>query len=273
MKLIAVTYEGLEKACQKELEQFNPKIVAAGHIECDGDIKTLAKMRTVDKILLPVATFDFVDKVDVYEKLKECKLEYSPKTFAIDPHVFKADIKSVALARSAGQAFVDNYGWKVNLGSPALVIRVSVEENLVVAGVDMTRGTHLSERVWKPDFDPIISAAMVLMSKGEKIVDPDAKDGSVIIEAALLGKEALGVNPKQSAKAKILQSGADNLIKLASSRKVPFEADTIVTAMPETFDFDLPAIFFSRKDLEYVVLAEVSGGRIYQANPKGQKSI
>lgn len=257
MRLIAVTHEGLEDACAIEL---GGSVVAPGHVEVESEVKALAKKRTVKKILMPLAVFDFSE--GIYEKLSSVKTEIKPSSFSIEPHVWGNSVRSVDVAKKAGQAFVDRYGWKVDLDSPALVFRVSVVGQKVVAGVDMTKGVDLSKRVWEPEHDPLIAAAMVLWSGAERIMDTDCGDGTVIIEAALLGKEALGIKPKQIAKDKILKSGADTRVKLAFDRDVPFQPEAIVTFGEG--DFDLPAVFFSARKHDTEVLAELKGGKIYR---------
>ena len=272
MRLIAVTHEGLEKAAEIELGKFGAKTVAPGHVEVNAELKELVRARTIDKIVLPIAEFDFTGVDAIYKKLKETDLEYSPASFAIDAHVYGTDVKSVDVAKAAGKAFVEKYGWKVDLKNPALVIRVDVSEK-VVAGVDMTKGSSLSKRAWAPEFDATIAAAMVILSGAKRIADPNCGDGTIVIEAGLLGAEALGVRPKESARKKIMSAGVEDKVKLALSMDVPFGPDMIITAFPDDVSFSLPAVFFSNKKLDCEILAELASGKIYRTRPSEAKQL
>ncbi len=260
MELIAVTLPGLESACAEELEGGD--VLAPGHVGVEAEVKKLLKKRTVDKILLPIAFFDLEE--GIYDSLFSADASFSPKSFAVETKIWNSDLEGREVATEAGQAFVDRHNWEVDLNEPGLVVRVDVVGEKAICGVDMTKGMELSKRAWEPENNPLIAAAMVIWSGAESIVDPDCGDGTVVIEAALLGVDALGVNPKKNAVEKVMRAGADKRVKLAHSENVPFEAEAAVAFSPSEVP-ELPSVFFSGKKYDIPVLAEVKGGRVYRS--------
>ncbi len=214
MKFYATTSPGLEEISARELNRFGCNILEVregrGRVffECDkGMIPTLNYLsRTIERVVLLLYRGKTESLEEIYSIVKKMDFTYWIKphqSFAIRPlRVGKHNFTSLDIARVSGQALIESYldskgvRLKVNLTEPEIIVRVEVIFDEILVGLDLTGDEALHKRGYRvyqhpAPLNPSIAASLVLLSewnKKESFLDPMCGSGTILIEAALIGR-------------------------------------------------------------------------------------
>ncbi len=161
-------------------------------------------------ILLENRKFEVLE--DIYKITKDIDYNFikPEQAFAVRANrVGSHNFTSMDVARVAGQAIIDAYmesrqkRLKVNLDEPDVIIRVDVIHDEVFVGVDTTGDNALHKRWYRVYHHPAslnasIAASLIRLAgwnENKVLLDPMAGGGTILIEAALMGRNiATGKN-------------------------------------------------------------------------------
>lgn len=205
------------------------------------------------------------------------------------------DIDSMEIEKRLASSLLaqDEIGLKLNLTNPDIIFSIIVSPNAFVIGLvkNVLSGKEFNERragrrpfTIPSALQPKLSRCMVnLAVKGmnDKILDPFAGTGSILIEAALMGHISVGLEIKgwicRGALANLSTyiPSCENIIQ-ADARKAPLRAefDAIVTDPPYGRSSTIPGKSFT--DLINNFLSEVDyllakDGKIVMAYPRDSR--
>ncbi len=108
------------------------------------------------------------------------------------------DLTSLDIARIAGKTIEEETGLAVSLDCPDIVFYVEYERGRYRGGLDLTSYRGLRDRpyrvfVHRSALNPVIAAAMCMLAEdAETIYDPFSGSGTIPLECAACGKEAVG---------------------------------------------------------------------------------
>jgi len=209
--IIATTQFGLEGVLAAELNELgaNDIEILSRAVKFRGDLNLLYKcnlyLRTALKILKPIATFEALNELDLYNKVK--KIDWSEflttdQTFAIDGTTSgEVFTHSKFVALKSKDAIVDQFREidgirpSINVDDPDLQINIHISEVACSVSIDST-GLPLSKRGYRLEqiFAPIsevLAAGIILLSGWDKksnFYDPMCGSGTFSIEAALIAQ-------------------------------------------------------------------------------------
>ncbi|MDJ0269620.1 MAG: RsmD family RNA methyltransferase [Aigarchaeota archaeon] len=202
------------------------------------------------------------------------------------------DVDSMEIEkRLASNILAQNVGLKLNLTNPDFIFSVIVSPNAFVIGLmkNVLVGKGFNERrAGKRPFtipsalQPKLSRCMVNLAVGsvdDKILDPFAGTGSILIEAALMGHIAIGLELKGWICRGALTNlstyipSRENIIQ-ADARKAPLRAefDAVVTDPPYGRSSTIPGKSFTNlinrflSEVDYLLARD---GKIVMAYPRG----
>ncbi len=212
-KFYATVTPGLEDISAAEIEELGGKITeirkGKGRVFFEGKKKLIPVLnyfsRTLERVVLLLRCEKFENLSDIYRIVKDLDFSFIDpnQTFAIRClRVGTHDFTSIDVGRVAGQAVIDSYlesknvRLKVNLDEPDVIIRVDVINDEVFIGIDTTGDDGLHKRGYRvynhpAPLNPTIAASLVKLSgwnESEILVDPMCGSATILIEAAMIGR-------------------------------------------------------------------------------------
>ena len=217
-ELIAPCHFGMEAVLKREITDLGYEItnVDNGKVTFLGDAEAIARanifLRTTERILLKVASFQAETFDDLFENIKAIPWEeYIPedgkfwvtKANSVSSKLFSpSDIQKIvkkAMVERMKQTYQTNWFEETGASYP---LRISIVKNIVTVGIDTT-GESLHKRGYRKFTAPApvtetLAAAMILLSpwKADRLlVDPFCGSGTIPIEAAMIALDmAPGMN-------------------------------------------------------------------------------
>lgn len=220
MELIAPCHFGLESVLKREIIDIGYEVsrVEDGRVSFIGDAEAVCRanvfLRTAERVLLKVGSFNAYSFDELFEKTKELPWEdYIPengrfwvtKATSIKSKLFSpSDIQSImkkAMVERMKQVY--HKEWFAEDGSD-YPVRVFLMKDEVVVAIDTT-GDSLHKRGYrlltsKAPITETLAAALIMLTPWNKdriLVDPFCGSGTFAIEAAMMGANiAPGMNRK-----------------------------------------------------------------------------
>jgi len=222
-EIFAITNRGLEGISADEMSrvpglrvtQVAYRRVCAAHT---GDLADLLKLRTVDDVFLTLATWEGITpQRSALEHLRqlarrlrlEAALEAmrSARPLPAEPafsvtanFVGRRNYSTEEIKTALADGIGARYGWSYTTeDQSSLNIRLFIEHERAFAGLRLA-AAPLHRRSYKQanlpgSLKPTIAAAMLYTAgllPGERVLDPFCGAGTILVEAALLGAEAVG---------------------------------------------------------------------------------
>lgn len=218
IELIAPCHFGLEAVLKREILDLGYEIssVEDGRVTFQGDAEAVCRanifLRTAERVLLKVGSFQAVSFEELFEKTKALPWEaYIPKdgkfwvtkASSVKSRLFSpSDIQSV-MKKAMVRRLQEHYHmeWFPEDG-PEYPVRVFLMKDQVTVGID-TSGASLHKRGYrevsgKAPITETLAAALIMLTpwRGERIlVDPFCGSGTFPIEAAMMAANiAPGMN-------------------------------------------------------------------------------
>ena len=218
IELIAPCHFGLEAVLKREILDLGYEIssVEDGRVTFQGDAEAVCRanifLRTAERVLLKVGSFQAVSFEELFEKTKALPWEaYIPKdgkfwvtkASSVKSRLFSpSDIQSV-MKKAMVRRLQEHYHmeWFPEDG-PEYPVRVFLMKDQVTVGID-TSGASLHKRgyrevSWKAPITETLAAALIMLTpwRGDRIlVDPFCGSGTFPIEAAMMAANiAPGMN-------------------------------------------------------------------------------
>lgn len=218
MELIAPCHFGLEAVLKREILDLGYEIssVEDGRVTFQGDAEAVCRanifLRTAERVLLKVGSFQAVSFEELFEKTKALPWEaYIPKdgkfwvtkASSVKSRLFSpSDIQSV-MKKAMVRRLQEHYHmeWFPEDG-PEYPVRVFLMKDQVTVGID-TSGASLHKRGYrevsgKAPITETLAAALIMLTpwRGDRIlVDPFCGSGTFPIEAAMMAANiAPGMN-------------------------------------------------------------------------------
>ncbi|ADP77454.1 putative RNA methylase [Methanothermus fervidus DSM 2088] len=212
MKFYVTFPPGLEEVVKQELQNcYKVKIEKAerGRVYFRGSEKLIPDLnywgRYWERVVWLLHKDEVKDLEEIYKKVRSIDFSFIKpnQSFAIRSKRFgEHDFTSMDIARVAGQAVIDSYlssknkRLEVNLDEPDVIVRVELIDNLLLVGIDTTGDDGLHKRGYRiyqhpAPLNPVIAASMVKISSwkiNETLVDPMCGSGTILVEAAFIGK-------------------------------------------------------------------------------------
>jgi len=210
IKLIVTTTFGLEAVAKKELIAlgFENFIASDGKLEFDADVSDIPKLniwlRSADRVLIKVKEFNAADFDALFDQTKDCPwhdwINVESKITVIGKSV-KSTLQSVRANQSiVKKAIIKELQEKYNkenfpeTGSE-VVVQVSILKDIAQLTIDTT-GVGLHKRGYRVDTGDVpirenLAASLVLLSywnKNKILIDPMCGSGTILIEAAMIGR-------------------------------------------------------------------------------------
>jgi 23S rRNA G2445 N2-methylase RlmL len=208
--LIATSAFGLEAVVVRELSDlgYSAKVARPGRIAFSGDASALCRanmwLRSADRVLVELASFAAPDFDALFDTTRELPWE---EWIAIDAAIpvggraIKSQLSSVpAIQRSVKKAIVERLlaarpGVELPETGPPVAVEVSLVNDLATIDLD-TSGHGLHRRGYRTlvaaaQLRETLAAAMVQLSfwkPDRPLVDPFCGTGTIIIEAAMIGR-------------------------------------------------------------------------------------
>ena len=188
---IAKTLIGLEKIAKDE---SNGKIIYPGRIL----FKKNKDLKSVLLIYDYITSFNFKDENDIYNKAKKIKFKID-KDFRVDcSREGKHNFSSQDIREKIGE-IIYNKKNKVNLNSPKTTIYIDIINDFCIIGINpkvMKRNYKI--RTSNDSLNASIAYSLLKLAKFTKnkvLLDPFCSDGTILIEAGLMGwKKLYGLN-------------------------------------------------------------------------------
>ena len=218
MEVIAPCHFGLEAVLKREILELGYEIssVEDGRVTFQGDAEAVCRanifLRTAERVLLKVGSFQAVSFEELFEKTKALPWEaYIPKdgkfwvtkASSVKSRLFSpSDIQSV-MKKAMVRRLQEHYHmeWFPEDG-PEYPVRVFLMKDQVTVGID-TSGASLHKRGYrevsgKAPITETLAAALIMLTpwRGDRIlVDPFCGSGTFPIEAAMMAANiAPGMN-------------------------------------------------------------------------------
>lgn len=208
MLFYATTPQGVEDVAADEIKGYCKIVeVRKGRFFFEAPEEFIPKLnsqlRCVERIVALIDRGKFKSLEELYSIIKSHDYRFIiGKSFAVRCNrVGEHDFTSVDVARVAGQAIIDSClemcgeRLKVNLNEPDVIVRVDVVGDEYFVGIDTT-GEGLHKRWWRVYDHPAhlnttIACSMIKLSGwrfDESLVDPMCGSGTILIEAAMMGR-------------------------------------------------------------------------------------
>jgi 23S rRNA (guanine2445-N2)-methyltransferase / 23S rRNA (guanine2069-N7)-methyltransferase len=214
VELLATTAFGLEAVAAREISDlgYEPKILSTGRVLFSGDASAISRaninLRTVDRVLLRVATFPAPDFEALFEGVKAVPWErWIPRDaeFPVNGRTVKSQLTSLpAVQRATKRAIVDRLmsahrTTTLPETGPRFIVEIGLLENVATLTLD-TSGDGLHKRGYRDlvgdaSLKETMAAGLVLLSvwnRHRPLIDPFCGTGTIAIEAAMIG---LGIAP------------------------------------------------------------------------------
>lgn len=210
LQLTATAAFGLEAVVVRELQQlgYTGKITRPGRIDFEGDESAICRanlwLRSADRVLIQLARFSAADFDTLFETAREIPWEQWIDPAAAIPvrgRSHKSQLTSVpAIQRTAKKAIVERllarrYAPVLSETGPPVPVEVALLDDEAALSLD-TSGEGLHKRGYRSLAGPAqlretLAAALVQLSfwkPGRPLIDPFCGTGTIVIEAALLGR-------------------------------------------------------------------------------------
>ncbi len=210
LQLVATAAFGLEAVVVRELEQlgYQPKVTRPGRIEFTGDTLAICRtnlwLRSADRVLVQLARFPVLDFDTLYDTVRQLPWEEWVTEDAATPvrgRSRKSQLTSVpACQRTVKKAIVTRLQEKRNVQDlpetgPPVPVEVALLEDEATVSIDTT-GDGLHRRGYRTlagqaQIRETLAAALVQLSfwkRSRPLVDPFCGTGTIVIEAAMLGR-------------------------------------------------------------------------------------
>ena len=210
LNLIATSAFGLEAVVVRELAAlgYEAKVIRAGRMAFAGDESAVARtnlwLRSADRVLIELASFGAADFDALFDTIREMPLEEWIDADAAIPvrgRSHKSQLSSVpAVQRTVKKAIVERLlgarpGSSLPETGPPVPIEISIVDDVATLDLD-TSGAGLHRRGYRTlaaaaQLRETLAAALVQLSfwKPERLlVDPFCGTGTIVIEAALIGR-------------------------------------------------------------------------------------
>ena len=207
---IATTAFGLEAVVKRELEAlgYEGRSTSPGWVEFDGDLSAICRtnlwLRTADRILVKVATFDASDFEALFEKTRAIDwTQWLPPnaSFPVEGRSVRSQLTSVpanqrAVKKAIVEAMKSQHGVAVLPEDGALYkCQIALLNDQATLTIDTT-GPSLHKRGYREfaggaPIKETLASAMVQLSfwnKEKPFIDPFCGSGTIAIEAAMLGR-------------------------------------------------------------------------------------
>lgn len=272
IELIAPCHFGLEAVLKREILELGYEIssVEDGRVTFQGDAEAVCRanifLRTAERVLLKVGSFQAVSFEELFEKTKALPWEaYIPKAgkfwvtkaSSVKSRLFSpSDIQSV-MKKAMVRRLQEHYHmeWFPEDG-PEYPVRVFLMKDQVTVGID-TSGASLHKRGYrevsgKAPITETLAAALIMLTpwRGDRIlVDPFCGSGTFPIEAAMMAANiAPGMNRSFTAE------NWTNLIDRKYWYEAVDEANDLVDDQVETdiqgYDIDPDVLRTARQNAE-----------------------
>lgn len=208
--LIATSAFGLEAVVVRELSDlgYGAKVARPGRIAFSGDAAALCRanmwLRSADRVLVEVASFDAADFDALFDTTRALPWEEwiaADAAIPVGGRSIKSQLSSVpAIQRSVKKAIVERLlaarpGVELPETGPPVAVEVSLVNDLATIDLD-TSGHGLHRRGYRTlaaaaQLRETLAAAMVQLSfwkPDRPLVDPFCGTGTIIIEAAMIGR-------------------------------------------------------------------------------------
>ncbi|QDT72865.1 bifunctional 23S rRNA (guanine(2069)-N(7))-methyltransferase RlmK/23S rRNA (guanine(2445)-N(2))-methyltransferase RlmL [Lacipirellula limnantheis] len=208
--LIATSAFGLEAVVVRELSDlgYGAKVARPGRIAFSGDATALCRanmwLRSADRVLVEVASFTAADFDALFDTTRELPWEEwiaADAAIPVGGRSIKSQLSSVpAIQRSVKKAIVERLlaarpGVELPETGPPVAAEVSLVNDLATIDLD-TSGHGLHRRGYRTlaaaaQLRETLAAAMVQLSfwkPDRPLVDPFCGTGTIIIEAAMIGR-------------------------------------------------------------------------------------
>lgn len=270
MELIAPCHFGLEAVLKREILDLGYEIseVEDGRVTFYGDADAICRanifLRTAERILLKVGSFQAVTFEELFDKTKELPWEdYIPqngkfwvaKAASVKSKLFStSDIQSImkkAMVRRMQERYCVEWFPENGASYP---VRVFLMKDIVTVGIDTT-GISLHKRGYrevsgKAPITETLAAALIMLTPWRKdriLVDPFCGSGTFPIEAAMMAANiAPGMNRS------FLSEKWDNLITKKNWYDVIDEANDMICDDVEVdiqgYDVDSSVIKIARRN-------------------------
>ncbi len=209
-QLIATCAFGLEAVVRRELAAlgYEAHVARPGRLRFEGDFSAIARtnlwLRSADRVLIELAAFAAADFDALFETTRELPGEEWIAADAAIPvrgRSHRSQLTSVpAVQRTVKKAIVERLLGRLPVLSlpetgPAAAVEISLVDNVATVDLDTT-GQGLHRRGYRTlaaaaQLRETLAAAMVQLSfwKPERpLVDPFCGTGTIVIEAAMLGR-------------------------------------------------------------------------------------
>ena len=276
LNLIATTAFGLEAVTRRELADlgYTGQVIAPGWIRFAGDVPAICRtnlwLRTADRVLVEVASFQALDFETLFETTKSLTWqEWLPRdaSFPVAGRSIKSQLSSVpACQRAVKKAIVDSLQRDYHTSElpetgPVYKIEVAILKDQVTLTLDTT-GPSLHKRSYRPaeartPLKETLAAAMVLLSFWDPqrpLLDPFCGSGIILIEAAWIGRRiAPGLDRTFAAEA-WRNAGPERWQEARQEAR-----DTMLPAFPERLvgtDTQEPLLDLARRNAQQANVAE-----------------
>ncbi|NBC83215.1 MAG: RNA methyltransferase [Bacteroidetes bacterium] len=214
-QMIAKTMYGLEDVLADELKGIGAAKITKSNraVYFEGNKETLYRaniqLHTALKILIPLATFDAKNEVQLYNMVKEVEWDKyisTSDTVAVDGVVNSTKFNhskfvSLKVKDAVVDQFRDKYNRRpsVDASNPTLRIHIHIDETTCTLSIDSS-GESLHKRGYRNEqgtapINEVLAAGMILLAgwKGDcHFIDPMCGSGTIVIEAAMI---AYGIPP------------------------------------------------------------------------------
>lgn len=210
LNLIATSAFGLEAVVVRELSDlgYAARVVRPGRIAFSGDATALSRsnlwLRSADRVLVEVAAFPAADFDALFDTTKTLPWEEwiaADAAFPVGGRSLKSQLSSVpAVQRTVKKAIVERLmaarpATSLPETGPPVPVEVSLVDDLATLDIDAS-GAGLHRRGYRTlaaaaQLRETLAAAMVQLSfwKPERqLVDPFCGTGTIVIEAAMIGR-------------------------------------------------------------------------------------
>jgi len=210
LDFMATSTFGLEAVVSRELSDlgYEARIVQAGRILFSGDESAICRtnlwLRSADRVLLRVASFEAADFEALFERTRELPWERwlgVDALFPVTGRSVKSQLSSVpACQRCVKKAIVERLMSAHNTETldetgPKYAVEIALLDNLATLTID-TSGRGLGKRGYRPlvskaPLRETLAAGMVMLSfwrPDRPLLDPFCGSGTIPIEAALIGR-------------------------------------------------------------------------------------
>ncbi|XVG95541.1 class I SAM-dependent RNA methyltransferase [Eubacteriales bacterium KG127] len=208
-ELIATATFGLEAVVRREVESLGYTVIKTedGKVTYEGDIQSIVKsnlwLRTADRVLLKMSELETKTFQEVFQGIKNIPWEEVIPVdgcFVVSGTSVKSRLTSLpALQRTIKKAIVERlsckYDQPLNETGAAYPVKFTLLKDVLTISID-TSGAGLHKRGYRQEnvaapIKETLAAALVQLSlwnQNRLLIDPCCGSGTLLIEAAMIGR-------------------------------------------------------------------------------------